>query len=116
MPVIDHSERRMPKTEGKIASRDMVSAEDGARALSISEIIVEPGYAGALHSHDVDQALMVIEGSVQFIVGGETRSVRSGYTMLAPPGVPHRVVNNTWVAARMLAIQPANDAKTTFAD
>ena len=106
----------MPKAEGKIASRDMVSAEHGAESLSISEIIIEPGYAGALHSHDVDQALMVTEGSVQFIVGGETRTVRSGYTMLAPPGVPHRVVNNTWVAARMLAIQPAKNAETTPAD
>ena len=106
----------MPKTAGKVASRDMVSAEHGARSLSISEIIVEPGYEGALHSHDVDQALMVVEGSVQFTVGGETRTVRSGYTMLAPPGVPHRLVNNTWVAARMLAIKPANDAQTAIID
>ena len=116
MPVIDHSEQPMPKTAGKIASRDMVSAEHGAAALSISETVVEPGYAGALHAHDVDQALMVIEGSVQFTVGGETRTVRSGYTMLAPPGVPHRVVNNTWVSARMLAILPAKDAQTTLID
>ena len=106
----------MPKAKGKIAARDMVSARHGAESLSISEIVIEPGYDGGLHSHDVDQALMVIEGSVQFIVGGETRTVRSGYTMLAPPGVPHRVINNTWVAARMLAILPAEHAETAFAD
>ena len=116
MPVIDHSEQLMPKADGKIASREMISAQHGAAALSVSEIVVEPGYAGALHTHDVDQALMVTEGSVQFTVGGETRTVRSGYTMLAPPGTPHRVVNNTWVAARMLAILPAKDAETALID
>ena len=116
MPVIDHSEQPMPKTDGKVAARDMVSAEHGARALSISEIVVQPGYEGRLHAHDADQALMVVEGSIQFIVGGETRTVRSGYTMLAPPGVPHRLVNNTWVAARMLAIQSANEVETNYMD
>ena len=35
---------------------------------------------------------MVTEGSIQFVVGDEVRTVRSGYSMVAPPGVAHRVV------------------------
>ncbi len=116
MPVIDHSAQPMPQPVDKISSRDMISTLHGAESLSISEIIVQPGFEGRLHAHESDQAMMVVEGSIQFVVGDEVRTVRSGYTMLAPPGVPHRLINNTWVAARMLAIHPTNELETTYLD
>ena len=40
--------------------------------------------------------------------------MRSGYTMLAPPGTPHKLVNNTWVQARMLVTHPTDKLETTF--
>ena len=116
MPVIDHSTQPMGDVVGKVSSREMVSGEHGTEALSIRELVVEPGFEGRLHSHDCDQAMMVTEGSIQFVVGDEVRTVRSGYSMVAPPGVAHRVVNNTWVAARMLVIAPSNDVGTTVLD
>ena len=116
MPVIDHSAQPMGEVVGKVGSRVMVSGEHGTEALSIREVVVEPGFSGKLHSHDCDQAMMVTEGSVQFSVGDEVRTVRSGYSMVAPPGVAHRVVNNTWVAARMLVISPSNEVGTVALD
>ena len=106
----------MPAPSDKRSSRDMISAEHGAESLSVTELLIEPGYSGRLHTHDADQAFMVTEGSIQFIVGDETRTVRSGYSMLAPPGVPHRLVNNTWVAARMLVISPTNEQKANYVE
>ncbi len=116
MPVIDHSTQPMGEVVDKRGWRDLVSGEHGTEALSIRELVVEPGFEGKLHSHDCDQAMMVTEGSIQFVVGDEVRTVRSGYSMVAPPGVAHRVVNNTWVAARMLVIAPSNDLGTTVLD
>ena len=116
MPVIDHSAQPMGDAVGKVSSRTMVSGEHGTEALSIREVVVEPGFSGRLHSHDCDQAMMVTEGSIQFAVGDEIRTVRSGYSMVAPPGVAHRVVNNTWVAARMLVISPSNEVGTVALD
>ena len=114
MPVIDHSDQPMPDPTNKRSVRSLVSAEHGAESLSITELVVHPGSDGRLHTHDSDEAVMVVEGSIQFIVGDEVRTVRSGYTMLAPPGTPHKLVNNTWVQARMLVTHPTNDLKTTF--
>ena len=114
MPVIDHSTQPMGVVEGKRGARSLVSEEHGTEALSVSEAVVEPGFVGRLHTHDADEAIMVTEGSIQFIVGDETRTVRSGYSMVAPPGTPHKLVNNTWVAARMLVIQPSNEIGTEF--
>ena len=116
MPIIDHSAQPMPSPTGNRSSRAMVSAEHGTESLSIDEMVVQPGFEGRPHTHDRDQVVMVVEGSVQLFVGDEVRTVRSGYTMVAPPGVPHRVVNNTWVPARMLVIQPSNDLETTYLD
>jgi quercetin dioxygenase-like cupin family protein len=41
------------------------------------------------------------------IVGTEVRTVRSGNTLLAPPGTPYKLINNTWVPARLLMIFPS---------
>ena len=114
MPVIDHSTQRMPAPTDKVGSRGMITEEHGAESLSVREIVVEPGYRGRLHTHDTDEAVMVVEGSIQFIVGDEVRTVRSGYSMLAPPGVAHKLVNNTWVSARMLVIRPTTEQQADY--
>ena len=46
------------------------------------------------------------------IVGDEVRTVRAGNTLLAPPGTPYKLVNNTWVPARLLRIFPADQLET----
>ena len=116
MPIIGHSTRPMPEPVDKRSVRTLVSSEDGARSLTVREGVVHPGSEGRLHTHSCDVAVMVMEGSIQMTVGDEIRTVRSGYTLLAPPGVPHKLVNNTWVAARLLAIYPTSDPETTYLD
>ena len=116
MPVIDHSTQPMPDPTDKQAVRALVSAEHGTKALSISELIVQPGSVGQLHTHDADEAVMVMEGSIQFVVGDEVQTVRSGYSMVAPPGTPHKLVNNTWVPARMLVTHPTNELGTEIVE
>ena len=116
MPIIDHSTQPMPAPVDKRSSRSLVSSQHGATALSIQEVVVHPGGGERLHTHPTDEAVMITEGSVQLFVGDEVRTVRSGYTMLAPRGIPHRVVNNTWVAAKMLVICPTDRLETDFVE
>ena len=114
MPIIDHSTKPMPTPVDKRSSRSLVGGQDGATALAIQEVVVHPGVDGRLHTHPTDEAIIITEGSVQLFVGDDVQTVRSGYTMLAPPGVPHKVVNNTWVAAKMLIICPTGSLETDF--
>ena len=114
MPIIEHSTRPMPEPVGKRSARSLVGGQDGAKSLSIREIVVHPGSEGRLHTHTSDQAIMVMEGAIQLVLGDEVRTVRSGFTLLAPPGVAHKLVNDYWVPARMLVISPTNDLETDF--
>ncbi|MCE2464396.1 MAG: hypothetical protein J4F46_10960 [Dehalococcoidia bacterium] len=65
MPIIEHSTRPMPEPVGKRSARSLVGGQDGAKALSIREIVVHPGSEGRLHTHTTDQAIMVMEGAIQ---------------------------------------------------
>lgn len=116
MPIIDHSTQPMPTPVDKRSSRSLVSSQDGATSLTIQEVVVDPGANERLHTHPTDEAIMIMEGSVQLFIGDDVQTVRSGYTMLAPPGVPHKVVNNTWIAAKMLVICPTDNIETHFVE
>lgn len=114
MPIIDHSTQRRMVRDDFTSERDLVTSEHGATALTIREIIIEPGGSSRLCTHPTDMAIMVQEGSIQMVVGEEVQTVRSGYTLLAPPHVPYKLINNTWVAARMLVISPTPAVHTEY--
>ena len=49
----------------------------------------EKGAIGALHSHPHTQITYVVSGVFSFTIGGETKIVRAGDTMLKENGVIH---------------------------
>jgi quercetin dioxygenase-like cupin family protein len=114
MPIIKHSSQPVSERDGYTSVRALVTGEHGAASLTVKEVVIQPGAVGRLHTHPTDIAITMLEGSIQMIVGDEVRTVRSGYTLLAPPGVPHKLVNNTWVSARMLVVYPTVRLDTTF--
>jgi quercetin dioxygenase-like cupin family protein len=114
MPIINHNTQPMLQSDEFSSVRPLVTKDHGAASLTIQEVTLKPGMAGRLQTHPVDIAFMMLEGSIQMIVGDEVRTVRSGNTLLAPPGTPYKLINNTWVTARLLMIFPAErlEAKT----
>ncbi len=114
MPIIQHNALPMPKAVDKISARSLVSSENGAKSLTVREVIIHPGSVGRLHTHPTDQAIMVRAGAIQMIVGDEVQTVRSGFTMVAPPGVPHKLINNLWVPATLLIIDAADNLETDY--
>ena len=83
-------------------------------SLTVKELELQPGWEGRLHTHPTDIAVMVMAGAIQMIVGDEIRTVRAGSTLLAPPGVPHKLINELWMPAQLLAIYPTTELETTF--
>jgi quercetin dioxygenase-like cupin family protein len=112
MPIINHNSQPMMQTDEFASLRPLVTKDHGATSLTVQEVTIKPGMAGRLQTHPVDIAFMILEGSIQMIVGDEVRTVRSGNTLLAPPGTPYKLVNNTWVPARLLMIFPAAQLET----
>lgn len=56
-------------------------------ALSIDNIA--PGDRVPLHRHPIDEALVVLEGTVELVIGDEVRLVGAGTVAFAPAGVAH---------------------------
>jgi quercetin dioxygenase-like cupin family protein len=114
MPIINHNSQPMVQSDEFASVRPLITKDHGAASLTIQEVTLKPGMAGRLQTHPVDIAFMMLEGSIQMLVGDEVRTVRSGNTLLAPPGTPYKLINNTWVTARLLMIFPAArlEAKT----
>ena len=112
MPIIRHTEQPVLKSEEFATIRPLVTKQHGAVSLTVQEVTLTPGMAGRLQTHPVDIAFMMLEGSLQMIVGDEVQTVRAGNTLLAPPGTPYQLINQTWVPARLLMIFPADHLET----
>ena len=59
--------------------------------LMVCEIRLEGGSVIAEHAHPHEQITYVISGSCAYTVGGETREVASGDSVLIPGNVPHSI-------------------------
>jgi quercetin dioxygenase-like cupin family protein len=112
MPIINHNSQPVMQSDEFASLRPLVTKAHGAASLTVQEVTIKPGMAGRLQTNPVDIAFMMLEGSIQMIVGDEVRTVRSGNTLLAPPGTPYKLINNTWVPARLLMIFPADRLET----
>ena len=63
------------------------------------------------HTHAGPEGFYVLEGSIEFIVGGESRKGGRGFWAMAPSGVSHTFGNAGEFPARLLIIHsPAADA------
>jgi quercetin dioxygenase-like cupin family protein len=81
--------------------------EAGAdREMGIFELKVPPGSnVPPPHSHSANEELVyVLEGTLRYTVGTETRDLRPGDSMATPRGVVHAFSNPYAVAARALVI------------
>ncbi|MCH8745700.1 MAG: cupin domain-containing protein [Chloroflexi bacterium] len=114
MPVVEHSTVRMSEAVDYRRERTLVSTEQGATSLTVKEVELQPGWEGRMHTHPTDIAVMVTGGAIQMEIGDEIHTVRTGFTMVAPPGVPHRLINQLWMPATMLVIYPATELETNY--
>ena len=116
MPIIDHrTDPPFEPADGREARR-FVTKDAGATSLTVGELVMHHGSALRLHTHPTDEAIVLLEGSVQMIVADESQVGSPGDTLLAPPGTPHRLVNDSGADARMYTIFPTDNPTTTYVD
>ena len=115
MPIINNSDTPYEAADGRKARR-FVNKDAGAANLTVGELVMEGGSALRLHTHPTDEAIVLLEGSVEMVVGDESRTVSAGHTLLAPPNTPHRLINHSDAEARMYTIFPTDNPTTTFVD
>ncbi len=89
--------------------RDIVDAEHGTHALKIGEVTIAPNTRLPRHIHtNTEEAMIVLEGTLDVVVGRERMTIGPGHTVLAPAGTTHGFVNRSGEPARILFIFPTH--------
>ena len=114
MPIIEHSDIPMPAVVDYRRERVLVSRKEGATSLTIKEVELHPGWEGRLHHHATEVAIMLMAGALQVVLDDDVRTVKSGCTLLVPPGAPHKLINQLWVPVRLLITYPSSELDTEY--
>ena len=53
----------------------------------------EPGYVAPMHTHPGEEIIYVIEGTLEYEIGGKKSKVKAGDVLFVPAGTPHTATN-----------------------
>ena len=95
----------------------LVDASLGAQSMWVGHLDVRPGSTITTHTHpDTEEAMVIVEGELEAVLGDETITVGVGDTVLAPAGVKHGFVNRSQGQAALLALFPKTEFQRVLAD
>jgi quercetin dioxygenase-like cupin family protein len=94
---------------GEVLIFHETAAENGGERVRVETIVEPAGFVAATHVHPSQtERFDVLEGTVEFRVGGETVRASAGDEVVVPPGTPHRFRNAGEEEARfLLDVRPA---------
>ncbi len=107
MPIIRNADAKFQQTTPGVRARQLVNQDTGAGAITLGEIIMEPGSSLVLHTHTIEEAMFIVEGTATVVLGNETHSLRAPGALLAPAGVNHLLANKSGKPMRFLFFYPA---------
>ncbi len=95
MPIIRSTEVKFTTGRVKdIKSRVMINSERGAIAVTLGEVIMNPGAELQMHTHQVEEAFVITKGTATVVLGNDTYTLNPSDVILAPAGVPHTLANH----------------------
>ena len=108
LPVIDRA--RGVKTQ------PLVLPERGSTSLTMGISTFQTGSVIPLHSHNVEEAITILEGEAIAIIDGQEYPVRPYDTTFVPPGVPHHFRNDSGKVMRFLWVYGGTHVTRTYAE
>lgn len=95
------------ETPGGNAGAAIASPSRGAGEVSVIRQRQQPGGFNPPHSHDREEVMVVLSGSVTIALAEETVALASGDAMIVPAGTSHQVENSGDRPAEWLLVAPA---------
>jgi quercetin dioxygenase-like cupin family protein len=74
----------------------------------------DPGYVSPMHAHPGEEIIYVIEGTLEYEIGGETAKVKPGDVLFVPAGTPHLARNVGTTNGAELATYVVEKGKPLF--
>ena len=111
MPIIRTSDRnRNEATSEGLESFSIVDAAHGSDALRLGELTIAPMSRVPRHTHtNTEEAMVLLEGTLEALVGSQRVTIEAGDLVLAPAGTVHGFVNPSETPARLLYVFPRHD-------
>jgi quercetin dioxygenase-like cupin family protein len=110
----------MDSSEIRVGQLGINYIVDGSASASIGlfELTVPPGSnVPPPHSHsNNEECVYVLDGTLRYTVGGDTRDLSPGQSMSTPKGVVHAFSNPFTVTARALIVQSPDIGAQYFRD
>jgi quercetin dioxygenase-like cupin family protein len=53
----------------------------------------DPGYVAPMHTHPGEEIIYVLEGTLEYEIGGKKMTVKAGDVLFVPSGTPHTAKN-----------------------
>ena len=113
MPVLRYADLVERAWRPGQTMREPVSAETGAENLSIQYFEVAPDSVVPSHLHDVEEAVVILQGRIRVRIADEEFEATPADICLFPAGVPHSFRGAGDAAARILTVFPISDAITS---
>ena len=88
MPIIDHSQAPEVPWRPGYRKWDITTHEHGV-STSLSLNTAEPGTGAPLHTHEIDELIVIMSGTLEVRIDGETYHVEKNHTLVIPPGAEH---------------------------
>jgi mannose-6-phosphate isomerase-like protein (cupin superfamily) len=86
----------------------MEGGQYGFKTLSFIITETQPGGGPPLHVHEHEEAHVVLQGKVSYVIGDQRFTVEGPYVVKIPAGVPHTFVNAGTQPLRLIAVLPAD--------
>lgn len=107
MTVVHGDDVRFIETPGGNFGSGLATPSRGAREVSVIRQRQQAGGANPEHTHDREEVMVVLAGSITVTAGGQTHGLGPGDAVIVPPRTSHRVENAGGEPAEWLLVAPA---------
>ncbi|MFE6945701.1 cupin domain-containing protein [Streptomyces chartreusis] len=100
---------------GGVATIPYVGRWNSYRAtVTTGQTVFQPGTGLPLHSHNVEESVLILEGEATAEIAGEFFDLETGQATWVPSGVPHRFFNRGQGAMRIYWVYGGRDVTRTI--
>ncbi|MGH7907680.1 MAG: cupin domain-containing protein [Candidatus Binataceae bacterium] len=105
MPVIYPDKEKATLPDGRVRHW-LADREKGTKMGSVHENIIPPGGTVPAHRHDVEELIVCLSGSGEWVMDGTPYEYYAGCVAHIPPGTIHSMRNTGDAPLRQLAFFP----------
>lgn len=117
MPILKPSDSDRSQAFPGVARLARVSGDKGSTNLTVGELTVGPGARVPVHIHPGhEEAMVILEGTMDAVLGDERVPVGAGTTVLAPKGIKHGFINTSNRPAKVMFIFPTVNVERVEAE